>query len=136
MDGGCLCGRVRYRIEGEPLAVVACHCRNCQRQSGSALSLVVVVPRSSLAIEGTLKTFQDRGTSGQPVYRRFCPECGSPLLTDTPAAEAQNVIFIKGGTLDEAEDLVPTTHYWTERAHGWIAFPDGCTVLPREETPA
>lgn len=131
--GGCLCGAVRYRLDGDPLAVVACHCRNCQRQSGSALSIVVVVPRPALHVDGTLKTFEDQGTSGQPVYRRFCPDCGSPILTDTSAAEAQGLIFIKGGTADNAQDLMPTTHHWTERAHRWIDFPDGCTILHREE---
>jgi hypothetical protein len=136
MEGGCLCGSVRYRVDGDPLAVVACHCRNCQRQSGSALSIVVVIPRAALHVEGQLKTFQDRGTSGQPVFRQFCPSCGSPILTDTPAAEGQGLIFIKGGSLDAAQDLVPTTHYWTERAHGWIAFPDGCEILKREEAVA
>ena len=136
LEGGCLCGAVRYTVAVDPLAVVACHCRNCQRQSGSALSLVVVVPRDALQVQGTLKTFEDRGTSGQPVYRRFCPKCGSPVLTDTPAAKAQGLIFIKGGTADEAQQLQPSTHYWTERAHAWIAFPDECTVLLREEATA
>lgn len=133
MEGGCLCGAVRYRVEGDPLAIVTCHCRNCQRQSGSALSIVVAIARGALSLDGDLRTFEDRGTSGQPVYRRFCPECGSPVLTDTPAAQAQGLIFIKGGTMDDAQALVPSTHYWTERAHGWISFPEGCTVLKREE---
>lgn len=132
-EGGCLCAAVRYSVDADPLAVVACHCRSCQRQSGSAFSIVVVVPRDSLAIEGTLKTFDDRGTSGQPVYRRFCPECGSPVLTDTPSAKAQGVIFIKGGTADEAQRLQPTTHYWTVRAHDWVTFHNDSIVLEREE---
>jgi hypothetical protein len=89
-----------------------------------------------LQLYGTLKTFEDSGTSGQTVYRRFCPECGSPVLTDTPAAEAQGLIFIKGGTADDAQLLQPSTHYWTERAHGWITFPEDTTVLLREEAPA
>lgn len=131
--GGCLCGAVRYSVAADPIAVVTCHCINCQRQSGSALSIVVAIPRNTLELTGTLKTFTDCGTSGQPVYRRFCPECGSPVLTDTPSAKAQGVIFIKGGTADNAQQLQPTTHYWTERSHSWIAFPDACTVLKREE---
>lgn len=132
LEGKCLCGAVRYSVNAKPLAVVACHCRSCQRQSGSAFSIVVVVPRDSLAVEGTLKTFNDCGTSAQPVYRKFCPECGSPVLTDTPAAEAQGIIFIKGGTADEAQRLQPTIHYWAARAHDWITFPEHSVVLERE----
>lgn len=84
-------------------------------------------------LEGTLKTFNDRGTSGQLVSRKFCSDCGSLVLTDTPAAEAQGIILIKGGTADEAQRLQPTTHYWAARAHPWITFAKTCTVMEREE---
>ena len=63
------------------------------------------------------------GDSGQPVYRHFCPDCGSPVLTDMPKAGAQGIIFIKAGTLDEVSDLKPATHYWTDSAQGWAPFP-------------
>jgi hypothetical protein len=95
-----------------------------------------VVPRDGLSVEGTLKTFEDHGTSGQSVYRKFCPECGSPVLTDTPAAKAQGIIFIKGGTADEAQSLQPTTHYWTTRAHDWITFQADSLLFEREEPSA
>lgn len=136
MKGGCLCGRVRYEIAGEPLAVVTCHCGNCQKQSGSAFSVVVVLPRDALALTGDLTTFDDTGVSGQPVYRRFCGACGSPVVTDTPRAVADGVIFIKGGTVDDAATLLePSVHYWTERRHDWLALPDRHLCLHREETP-
>ncbi len=133
MEGGCLCGQVRYVLKGEPLDVVTCHCRNCQKQSGSALSLVVVVHRHALDLAGELKSFEDRAESGQPVWRRFCPECGSPVLTDTPTAVEQGIIFVKGGTLDRPETLSqPTTHYWTERRHEWITLPSEDRMLSRQ----
>lgn len=72
--GGCLCGNIRYTLSAEPLAVVVCHCRNCQKQAGSALSVVAVVARDALELQGAPKVFEDRGTSGQAVYRNFCPE--------------------------------------------------------------
>lgn len=134
MKGGCLCGQVRYAIEADPIAVATCHCLNCQKQSGSALSLVVVIRRDSLALTGTLQTFEDRGESGQPVYRRFCPQCGSPVITDTPAAAAQGVIFIKGGTVDDAYRVLrPERHYWTERLHDWLTLPSSDVMLNRQE---
>jgi hypothetical protein len=130
--GGCLCGAVRYTVSCEPLWVAVCHCRNCQKQAGSALSVVAGFPRSALAIEGELTTFEDRGTSGQTVYRRFCGRCGSPVVTDTPRAEAADLIFIKAGTLDDVSQLKPTTHYWTKRAQPWLALPDDATLLEQE----
>lgn len=122
-EGGCLCGKVRYRAAWPPLAQVACHCRNCQKQAGSALSIIAVVPRTGIELTGELRTFEDRGDSGQAVYRRFCPSCGSPVLTDTPRAEAQGIIFIKAGTLDAISDLKPTAHYWTDSAQPWLTLP-------------
>ena len=130
--GGCLCGRVRYSVPALPLATVICHCRNCQRQAGSAFSVVTVFPRTELQIEGELAVYEDRGTSGQKVFRNFCRNCGSPILTDTERAREQGLIFIKAGTFDDVSDLAPTAHYWTERAHHWLALPDGVQLFDQE----
>ena len=123
--GGCLCGAVRYEADWPPEALVLCHCTHCQKQAGSALSVVAALRRDALRIHGTLKTYEDRGTTGQPVWRKFCPECGSPVVTDTPAVEAQGMIFLKAGTLDETADLAPTLQYWTQSAQGWFPFDGG-----------
>jgi hypothetical protein len=130
--GGCLCGKVRYRVPLKPLATVVCHCRHCQRQAGSAFSVVVVISRSALDLEGNLAVFEDRGTSGQKVFRQFCPACGSPVLTDTERAREQGLIFIKAGTLDDVADLEPTTHYWTKHAQHWLALPHGVELIDQE----
>jgi hypothetical protein len=130
--GGCLCGKVRYRVPSIPLATVICHCRNCQRQAGSAFSIVAVFQRDQLELEGHLRVYEDRGSSGQKVFRQFCESCGSPILTDTERAREQGVIFIKAGTFDEVSDLEPTTHYWTRRAHRWLPLPAGAALLDQE----
>ena len=130
--GGCLCGAVRYTVTADPLWVAVCHCRNCQKQAGSALSVVAGFPRSALNVEGELTTYEDRGTSGQAVYRKFCNRCGSPVLTDTPRAAAADLIFVKAGTLDDVSDLQPTTHYWTKRAQPWLRLPEDATLLEQE----
>lgn len=127
--GGCLCGAVRYEANWPPLATAVCHCRNCQKQAGSALSVVAVLPRSGLKVTGALNVYQDSGTTGQPVFRKFCGLCGSPVITDTPTAQSQDIIFIKAGTLDDTADLTPTLHYWTSSAQRWFVFPDGAEYL-------
>ncbi len=131
--GGCLCGRIRYRVPRAPLVTAVCHCRHCQKQAGSALSLVAVFPRDQLELEGALRVYEDRGTSGQKVYRQFCGDCGSPVLTDTERAREQGIIFIKAGTLDDVSDLRPTTHYWTSRAQAWLPLPKDARLLNQEE---
>jgi hypothetical protein len=131
-EGGCLCGAVRYALDWPPLAQVTCSCRNCQKQSGSAVSVVLVCDRDVVRVSGALSTYDDRGESGQTVHRRFCPTCGSPILTDTPRAAAKGWIFVKGGTLDDTSDLAPTAHYWTDSAQGWMRYPEGDACFARE----
>jgi hypothetical protein len=131
-QGGCLCGQVRYRVPAKPLETVVCHCRNCQKQAGSAFSVVAFFPRDSLHLEGELQTFEDKGTSGQTVFRRFCGNCGSPVITDTEQAPEMGLIFIKAGTLDEVDDLVPSVHVWTERKHCWLTLAEDQPQLERE----
>jgi hypothetical protein len=112
--------------------VATCHCKHCQRQAGSAFSVIAAVPHRGLTTEGTLTRFEDGSASGNPVYRKFCGSCGSPVFTETPSADAQGIIFIKAGTLDDVTDLVPTTHYWTSSAQNWVVHPDGATLLPEQ----
>ena len=130
--GGCLCGAVRYTTSWPPLMVGTCHCKHCQRQAGSAFSILVAVPRDGLTFEGTLTQYDDDSASGNPVYRKFCGTCGSPVFTETPGGDAQGMMFIKAGTLDESKDLVPTVHFWTSSAQDWVILPDGGTLMAEQ----
>ena len=77
MAGGCLCGAVRYECSGEPVFSLLCHCRDCQRQSGSAYAAAVRVPAASFRVtRGEPKLYVKTGDSGNQVTRAFCPECG------------------------------------------------------------
>jgi hypothetical protein len=73
IKGGCLCGAVRYTAEADPTSATVCHCRDCQKFTGSAFAALVRVPKEALTIEGTLKTFSSLGGSGNPILRHFCP---------------------------------------------------------------
>lgn len=118
IQGGCLCGRVRYHSEAEPARTVVCHCRNCQKQAGSAFSIVVAIPADSLRIEGPTTDYEDVGDSGAAVLRRFCGACGSPLVSIIPSRPA--LVFIKAGTLDDTGWLQPQAHIWRRSAQPWV----------------
>lgn len=105
-EGGCLCGKIRYQFSGDPLATAICHCKHCQRQGGSAFSIVTVVPDTAYAQQGESKVYVDTGDSGHPVYRHFCGNCGSPVISLVTAMPG--VTIIKAGTLDDASWLQPT----------------------------
>lgn len=123
MRGGCLCGKVRYSANAEPVLTAVCHCKNCQKQAGTAFSLVVAIPKSAMSIQGQLKTYQDRGDSGQPVRRNFCPECGSPITSDV--AVMPDLTFIKTGTLDDTSWLDPKMHVYCDSKQHWTPISEG-----------
>ncbi|KAA1003761.1 GFA family protein [Paraburkholderia panacisoli] len=97
--GRCLCGAVQYQADGASLAQLICHCRDCQRASGSAGLPVVVVSASAFSFKGETRTYTKTGGSGMPTTRNFCAHCGS-LLFGTPA-HASEIVTIYAGTLDE-----------------------------------
>ncbi|RMJ25334.1 DUF636 domain protein [Aspergillus sp. HF37] len=113
LTGHCLCKAVTYSIDVDRPDIVAYdHCDDCQRQSGSTYSLVAVVPKEKLVIEGPIKSWAAKGTSGHPNHRIFCSQCGSPIAHDPEAAPP--IIAIKAGTLDEQvkKNLKPDTEIW------------------------
>lgn len=116
--GGCLCGKVRYALASAPQMSMVCHCKHCQRQAGSAMSVIVGLPESDVTIEGEVRTYADTGDSGGAVLRQFCPECGSPLFTRVDAAPG--MLFIKAGTLDDTSGLNPAMHCYTSRKQEWV----------------
>jgi hypothetical protein len=129
-EGGCLCGAVRYTAEWPPMMIATCSCKNCQRQAGSSVALLAVMPAEAVAITGVLTAYEDTGESGGKVIRKFCGTCGSPIVSEIPAAP--QMIIVKAGTLDSAKDLAPTLHYWTSSAHDWVQFPEGGVMLEKQ----
>ncbi|HVN90672.1 MAG TPA: GFA family protein [Candidatus Binataceae bacterium] len=117
LTGGCLCGAVRYEVEGTPLFAVLCHCRDCQRVSGTGHVPVMGMPRSSLKISGATKAFSSRGSSGLPSVRHFCPNCGS-LLFGMPESVPDSVsIYV--GSLDDPSAFQPAAVIFRRDRHAW-----------------
>ena len=129
-EGGCLCGAVRYSVDWSPMVVATCCCKNCQRQAGSAMSVIAMMPKAALSLTGVLKSYEDHGESGNPLMRNFCPDCGAPVTSEIPAAP--ELIILKVGSLDVANDVVPTVNYWTCSAASWVKFPDGSMSLEKQ----
>ncbi len=122
-SGGCLCGQVRYTISAAPDAVVVCHCRDCQKQAGSALSVLAVFPTDAVRIEGVLSRYETTGDNGNKVGRYFCGHCGSPIHSETPATLASGRFALKAGTLDDVSGLQPAAHLWVQSKQPWLQLP-------------
>ena len=114
-EGGCRCGKIRFKVSGEPLGGVACHCRDCQYVSGGAPNLTWVFERSGFVIEcGRPKCFKANATSGGTF---FCSECGVQLYSQPDSNP--DLIAIKVGALDDASGFVVNADMWMSSAPSW-----------------
>ena len=118
IKGGCLCGAVRYTARAEPTLVGVCHCRDCQKFTGSAFGFLVGVPQAAFEIQGVLKTFTKPGDSGRPIVRRFCPECGSSIAEEP--GTRPGMIILNVGTFDDPTVAKPGREIFRDDALPWI----------------
>jgi hypothetical protein len=118
ITGGCLCGRVRYTVYAEPVRRGLCHCRYCQRYTGSAFEAFMIFPREAVRLEGALTSFGARSERGGIVHRQFCPNCGSGVMN---ASEAEpGIAIILAGTPDDPSRFNPTVELFCGRAQAWL----------------
>lgn len=123
-EGGCACGSVRYRMDDEPIFVNCCHCRQCQKITGSAFAINGMIESDRLEIlEGGERL-------GQRQDEARCNECGT-LLWSEHRLFGDALKFVRLGTLDEGERIAPNAHFFVRSKHPWIAIPDD---LPQFET--
>lgn len=122
LGGGCLCGHVRYEIAGAPIWQGHCHCRRCQRNSGSAFMSFAVFAEGDVAWLGARPTPY---RSSAEINRGFCPRCGSVVSFERPALGR---IAVTAGSLDEPDLLAPSEHIFVDEMCAWLRLDDG---LPR-----
>ena len=124
LTGKCLCGSIQYSSDAEPIFSIICHCDDCQRQTGTAFSMTVGVPKASMKInnEDKLKEFIGESASGNKVRRKFFPDCGSPIIS--MIAMAPDMYMIKAGTLDDKSWIKPTHQFWCSTKQPWLELSD------------
>ena len=122
-EGGCACGEVRYRLMSEPMFVHCCHCRNCQRQTGSAFVINLLIETDRLEVLAgeprQVDVPRDDGSS-QRVFR--CPTCQVAVFS---RYTYESVRFVRGGTLDDPRSIVPDVHIFTRSKVDWVTLPEG-----------
>jgi hypothetical protein len=128
LEGGCLCGAIRYRLSGPTLFVSQCACKDCQKATGTGHTTIVGVHRSQLELGGAPATYTNVGDTGGSVTRHFCGTCAGRLYTsgDLPG----EFIMIQAGSLDDPGAVSPESVIYMKDAVAWDRFdPD----LPRHE---
>ena len=129
MEGGCTCRQVRYRLEGTPLFVHACHCRWCQRETGAAFALNAMYEAERvvhLAAEPEILLTPSLSGKGQRIAR--CPSCRVAVWSNYPQAGAA-VRFVRVGTLDTPDRLPPDIHIYTASKQPWVVLPPGARAV-------
>jgi len=134
IEGGCLCGAIRYSSDADPVMSTVCHCSHCQKQTGTSFSTIVGVPREALKVEGTPKVYNDTADSGGKVWRNFCPDCGSPVFSD--CERIPSLLFIKAGTLDDRSWFEPGSHIWTGSKQPWVELDESLPSSPDGSRPS
>lgn len=123
--GRCTCGEIRYRLTRPPLVVHCCHCRWCQRETGTAFALNALIESACLEIEQGAPELVDTPSNsgaGQAILR--CPKCLVALWSHYGAAR-EKVAFVRVGTLDEPDRLPPDIHIFTASKQPWVTLTDG-----------
>jgi hypothetical protein len=129
ITGGCLCGKVRWKATAAPMFQGVCHCTDCQRQGGTAFSVLLAFPDNELTITGPMADYRSKGSSGNDVVRRFCPSCGSPIVSMPTTNPGMS--FIKAGTLDDTGILDPKVHIWCDSRQPWVKLPEDAITFPK-----
>ena len=126
-EGGCSCGAVRYRLASEPMFVHCCHCLNCQRQTGSAFVVNLLIEADRVEVlAGDPEPVDVPREAGdeQRIYR--CPTCQVAVFSEYGRPEVK---FVRGGTLDEPTSITPDVHIFTRSKVGWVTLPDSAPAF-------
>lgn len=139
LEGGCNCGFVRYRMTSDPIFVNGCHCRLCQRTSGSAFAINAMIEADRVALIGEgapeIAHPPENLPAGQTTAR--CPRCDTALWGHHQMF-GEAFRFVHVGTLDAGEALAPDAHFFTRSKHPWVMLPDGVPAfetLPTQDDP-
>lgn len=128
-EGGCTCRTVRYRLTSTPLFVHCCHCRWCQRDSGTAFAMNAMIEAGRVErLSGEVEVIDTPTLSGKGQKISRCPKCRIALWSNYAGA-GPTVHFVRVGTLDEPDRLPPDIHIFTMSKQPWVALPAGVPAV-------
>jgi hypothetical protein len=124
LEGGCACGTVRYRLGSAPMFVHCCHCRDCQRQTGSAFVLNALIETDRIVVlAGEPRPVAVPTDSGRPHRIFRCPVCETALWSEYGGLASLR--FVRIGTLDDPRALAPDVHIYVRSKQPWVSLPPG-----------
>lgn len=128
-DGRCACGAMRYRLASKPMFVHCCHCRDCQRQTGSAFVINALIETNRVErLSGETRAVAAPTESGRPHEIHRCASCGTAVWSHYGGVRALS--FVRVGALDEPSDLPPDVHIYIRSKLPWVALPANVPAFP------
>lgn len=128
--GNCQCGKVTYTLKSEPVLTYACYCYDCQKRTGSAFSLGMIVSAESVEVNGELEAFSRVSDEGSTNTRYSCKECGNIIYGVGEATS--EVCKLQPGTLNNTVGIAPDVHIWAKRAPSWFSLTSGAPVFKEQ----
>jgi hypothetical protein len=129
ISGGCACGAIRYEANADPIVMVNCHCRDCQRSAGGGHAAIMVVPKAAVQLHGEPRYYRTVGDAGMAVERGFCPLCGSPVAAKLE--RMPDVLGLTAASLDDPSLYKPAMDIFTSSAHPWDVLHPDTQKLPQ-----
>lgn len=130
LEGGCTCGKLRYRMSGKPLFVHCCHCRWCQRESGASFALNAMIEADRVElVQGTPAVIDTPSNSGKGQKISRCPDCQIAVWSNYAGA-GEKLRFVRVGTLDDPDRVPPDIHIFTDSKQPWVILPEGMPAVP------
>jgi hypothetical protein len=127
-EGGCDCRKVRYRITSDPMIVHACHCRWCQRETGTAFALNALFEADRVELlSGEPEVIDTPSNSGKGQKIARCPDCKIAVWSTYGGGDA--IRFVRVGTLDHPDRLPPDIHIFIKSKQPWVVLPEGARAV-------
>ena len=114
ISGSCLCGKVSYKTEADPKAIINCHCTDCQKATGSVHATLLLFPEDEVSLSGSPSEFDHQADSGNTLTKIFCEKCGSQVAGRNTGR--QGTITIRAGTVDQKSAVNPMMNIFCDSA--------------------
>lgn len=128
----CACGDLQVALTGDPDVVVACHCLECQRRTGSVFGVGAYFPLARVTSSGPYRTYSRQGTSGHALHFHFCERCGSTVFWHLDVRPQH--VGVAVGALGDPGFRLPVRSVWEETRHSWVEFTCELSRHPRHAT--
>ncbi len=129
MIATCQCGQLKVRTPGPTQAVVACHCIDCQRRTGSPFGVAAYYPDNEVTVEGAAKRYVRKTALGGDFENFFCPECGSTVYFK--GSKNAGVTGVAIGAIVDAHAMAPIRSVWEQSMHAWVSIPTAAQHFPQ-----